>query len=443
LRNAMEKYTTLVREKVRLLKASSLHANSMYIMIAQGLIAVFGFVFWLIVARLFNSSEVGLAGSLISVATLITNISMLGFNNALVRFLPKSTDKNGIVNTSLLVVIGASLVSALIYLIGLKFFSPKMLFVTHDPVLLVMFLLSMVLVAINTLTDSVFLAYRATKYNVVIYLAYSLLRVASPVALSSFGVMGIFAAHMSGIVAAVFLSLYFMRKKLGWTPSLHISRAGLREMFGYSLANYIAGFLWSAPLLIAPIMVVNHLGASPAAYFYMVMMIINMLLIIPTATTQSLFAEGSHADDDKLMHLVKKSVAAGVGLTLVGIAGILVFGKLAISSFGHEYANGGATLLYILALSCLLVVLNMAGNVVLKVRKHIWTLVAINTVGACSTIVLFPVLAKTGLNGIGYAYLIGQVLMTLCYGGIFAWNYFGRRVATNGRSYVKMLRIAR
>jgi O-antigen/teichoic acid export membrane protein len=401
---------------------NTMHANSLYIMIAQGIMTVFGYGFWIITARLYTSEMVGLAGSLIAVATLITNISLLGFNNALIRFLPKAKNKSDLINTCLWVVVLASLLSAVLYLIGMKFFSPKLLFVTHEPLLLVMFLASMVLVAINTFTDSVFLAYRSTKYNIVIYGVYSILRVAAPLLLVSLGVMGIFAAHMLGIVAAVILSLYFMMTKLGWKPRLSISLPELKHMTVYSLANYAAGFLWSAPLLVAPIMVINHLGASQAAYFNMAMMIVNMLLIIPTAVTQSLFAEGSHAEEHKLMQLVKKSLLVGGGLTAIGIVGILALGKFAIGIFGHEYATGGAPLLYVMAATGLLVTANMVGNVILKVKKRIWTLVYINILGAVSTISLLPVFLTQGLVGVGYAYCIGQLLMALAYGSILTYK---------------------
>lgn len=422
----MKRGIQVVRGKFAGLRSNSLHANSLYIMIAQGLIAAFGFLFWLIAARLFDSEAVGVVGSLISVATLVTNISLLGFNNSLVRFLPKAADKNALINTSMTVVIAASLISTILYVCGIRFFSPDLAFVTHEPVLLGLFLLSMTLVAVNTFTDSVFLANRATKYNIWIYLAYSVLRVAAPFALVGLGVMGLFAAHMTGIVAAVVLSFYFMAHNLDWKPKLQIDMPTLRSMTGYSLANYVAGFLWSAPLLAAPLIVLNELGKSPAAYFYMAIMVINILFIIPTATSQSLFAEGAHAKAEQLYGLARKALRSGLLITSGGVAAILLAGKLAMSSFGAEYAAGATTLLYVLAVSGILVAINMTANTILKVQKRLRILVGVNIVGATSAIALFAPLATYGLIGIGYAYLLGQALMTGAYAALFLFERLKR-----------------
>jgi len=402
------------------LGGNSLHSNSIFLIAAQGLMTVFGYVFWVFAAHLYNSTEVGLAGTLISIATLISQISILGLNNALVRFLPKSTQKNEKINTSLILVVIASLAIAIGYALLMPIFSPKMLFVRHDTVFLGLFLLSMVLVTINTFTDSVFLANRATKYNVAIYAGYSIVRLILPFAFVGFGARGIFMAHISGVIAAVVLSFYYMVKKFNYKFSFRLNKSIMKLMGGYSIANYIAGFVWGFPLLIAPILIVNRLGAQSAAYFYMVMMIINMLQIIPTSTTQSLFAEGSHAERKYLISLVLKSLKFTMGLTVAGVIGVLLLGKFAIEIFGHEYAAGGANLLYLLASATVLMVLNMTGNVILKVQKRLWMLVGVNAFGAAATLASFAVFLHMGLIGIGIGYIVGQTLSCLAYAVLFA-----------------------
>ena len=409
--------------------SSSLHSNSIFLMAAQGVMTVFGYVFWVFVARLYNSTAVGLAGTLISIATLISQISILGLNNALVRFLPNSTQKNDKINTSLWLVTIGSLVIAASYALLMPIFSPKMLFVRHDPVFLLLFLASMVLVTINTFTDSVFLANRATRYNVIIYAGYSIVRLILPFAFVSFGVLGIFMAHIAGVIMAVILSFYYMARKFGYRVSFKLNKSIMKLMGGYSIANYIAGFLWGFPLLIAPILIINRLGAKPAAYFYMVMMIVNVLQIIPTATTQSLFAEGSHAEESTLIALVVRSLKFTFGVTALAVLGTLLVGKYAIAVFGHEYAAGGATLLYVLAAATLLMVLNMTGNVILKVQKKLWTLVAVNAFGAAATLAAFVLFLPKGLVGIGLGYIVGQALSCLAYGVIFAPALLQKRKA--------------
>jgi O-antigen/teichoic acid export membrane protein len=399
------------------LSGSTLHANSIYLMAAQGIMTVCGYLFWIVVARLYDTHTIGLASALIAVATLIANISILGFNNALIRFLPTSTTKSAKINTALWLVGGLSGIAAIGYLLLINVFSPDLEFVRHNLLFAALFVGSMFAITLNTLTDSIFVAYRATKYNITIYSAYGLLRLAAPFLLVSLGVAGIFLSHMIGIFAAVALSFYFMITKLDYKPFVKPSRSILKQIGGYSLANYLAGFLWSLPLLVAPLLIVNQLSPTQNAYFYMVMMIINVLLIIPTAATQSLFAEGSHAGATALTSLVKKTLKFGLLLELAGIVGVLLLGKFALSIFGAAYASEGATLLYLLALSGIFVAINMTGNSVLKIHKKIGQLMAINIFGALSTLGLMGwLIGSHGLAGVGLAYLIGQILMAIVYG---------------------------
>ena len=80
--------------KFKELFTDSLYKNSMFLILNAGVMALFGFIFWNIAARLFTVAEVGMASALISAMGLIVALSTLGFNVALIRFLPKSKKKS-------------------------------------------------------------------------------------------------------------------------------------------------------------------------------------------------------------------------------------------------------------------------------------------------------------------------------------------------------------
>jgi len=71
----------------------SLHRNSIYLMLGTGVMAVFVFFFWVINARLYSAEQVGIGTTLISIMTLISSFSILGLENGLIRYLPKSERK--------------------------------------------------------------------------------------------------------------------------------------------------------------------------------------------------------------------------------------------------------------------------------------------------------------------------------------------------------------
>lgn len=398
---------------------NELHANSFYLLLAQGTITLFGYLFWIIIARSYNAHEIGIASAIISIATLIANISILGLNNTLVRFLAKSDRKNELINASLLTVGFASLLCAVIYISAINFFSPELVFIGQNPWLLIMFVVSMALITFNTLTDSVFIAFRSTKYSVYVYLGYSVIRLIMPFALVAFGAIGVFLSHMAGIILAVFLSFYFMVTKLGYRlfakPKLH----DFTQAKSYSLVNYVSGFAWSMPIMIAPILIINELAAAQAAYFYMVMMIINVLLIIPTTFTQSLFAEGSHGTTGSLSALVMRSVKSAGIMIILGVISIVLFGALVLGVFGASYVKNGLPLLYLMAISVPVVHLNMTANVILKIQHRLRSLAIINIAGSILTVVAMAALLHVGLIGIGLGYLLGQLAMGLMNLGVF------------------------
>jgi len=116
------------------LASDSLYRNSIYLMLSMGVMSFFGFFFWIINARLFTPDQVGIGTTLISLMTLISSFSLLGLGNSLIKYLPMSARKNEKINTSLILVGLASIIASIIYLIFLKTFSPKLLFVRESVV---------------------------------------------------------------------------------------------------------------------------------------------------------------------------------------------------------------------------------------------------------------------------------------------------------------------
>jgi O-antigen/teichoic acid export membrane protein len=70
-------------------------------MLSTEVMAVFGFFFWIINARLYSAEQVGIGITLISISsiTLISSFSILGLGNGLIRYLPTSERKNKKINT--------------------------------------------------------------------------------------------------------------------------------------------------------------------------------------------------------------------------------------------------------------------------------------------------------------------------------------------------------
>src|SRR5260221_1957774 len=82
---------SIMRLKIsRFLQENPLYKNSFYVMASNMVLIGTGFFFWIIAARLYSTAQIGIATSLFSLLTLLSNFSLLGFGSGLMRFLPGS-----------------------------------------------------------------------------------------------------------------------------------------------------------------------------------------------------------------------------------------------------------------------------------------------------------------------------------------------------------------
>lgn len=381
-------------------------------MLTTAVMAGFGFFFWLISAKLFSTTDIGMATTLISVMGLTATLSLVGINASFVRFLPTAKDRNSQMNTGLLLVAIAATILSLLFVAVVAFVSPQLAFIQHDPWLLVAFICACVMTAINTLTDSVFLSGRQAVYTFVITAIFSLFKMLAPLAFIGWGATGIFAAAALAQTLGTVLSIAAMMKWFGYRPSLIINIKFLAETWRYSAANYLAGILNLLPVTLLPIIIINHLGAASAAYYYIAFMIANLMYAIPYATTRSLFAEGSH-DEVSLHTNVKKSVRI-IALLLVPAVVILFFGSgFILRVFGQAYVSGAADFLRIMALAGISVSAYSLFGALLQVKKDSAGLIIMNVVYAASTILLSYTFLGYGLAGVGIAWVCGNTIATV------------------------------
>ena len=66
----------------------------------SGVIAILGFVFWVVAARLYSTENVGLGAALISANQLLSFIGTVGLGFGIIRFLPDTEDKARLLNGS-------------------------------------------------------------------------------------------------------------------------------------------------------------------------------------------------------------------------------------------------------------------------------------------------------------------------------------------------------
>ena len=375
--------------------------NSFFLLMGAWANAGLGFVFWLLAANLYLPEDIGLATSIISSIALIILISRFGLDNSIIRFYP-TRDKASLFGTSIVITTASSVILAVIFILGIGFFAPSLSSIT-SPLVFLLFLIFTVLHSIFWQASTAFLAARKANYYFYGFLINDS-KIILLLPLITLGAIGIFSAFGLALVLSTIASIFFLAK-VGIKVKLTVDKKFLRDSFVFSSSNYINQLLIWAPTLLLPIISLNSLGAADAAFYYIAYAIAAALYMIPTAISTSLFVEGSHGRELRLM--ISKSVKTTM-LVLVPFAILLfLFGNIILGVIGPEYSSNGFDLLRVMLLAAFFVAIVQIGMSVMKVRNANSHLIIISAWVFASLIISSLILVGTmGLIGLGYSWLI-------------------------------------
>lgn len=407
-----------LKDKYDMIMKDSLYKNSIYLMISSGVMAAFGFFFWLICARLFSAEDIGLATTIISVMGLIASISVLGLNSGLVRYLPTSKEKNNKINTCFTVVALTAIIVSTIFILGLAKFSPRLLFIKENILMSFAFIFFMVIYSMSSIIESVFVAFRSAKFVLLKNSIFSVIKLGLPFVFFSLGIMGafgIFSAYMTAAFIAFGVVFSVLIYKFHYKPRFVFYDSVITKIGKFSFVLYLAGFVGGLSSTLMPLIITNTLHPETTAYYFMAMQIVSLLFVVSSATNNSLFAEGS-ANVKSLRKNVFKSIWIISVLLIPAILLTFLFGHFVLEAFGEEYSIQGLNFLKLMALSSILVAVNSVFGSVFKVKKRVFGIIIASSVSAATILGLSFIFMKSyGLMGIAYAYIIGQAVTAIVY----------------------------
>ena len=405
------------RKRLKQLLSVSFYRNALYLMVAHLAVPLTGLVFWVIAARFYSPEDVGVASAVIAAMTLLALLSTLGLEFGVVRFLPESRESGSLLLNSCFTVAGfTALALCAVFLGGIGFWSPALLFLRQDPAYLAAFVVFTMTYAVSMIAANAFVGKRRAGFTLAHGLILGVLRLPLLLLLASFlGSLGIFASWgLSWVVALIISLLVFMpRVQPGYRPSITVSRKVVREMARFSFANYFASLLWAAPGLILSVMVLNILGAELNAYFFVAWAVGGVLATVPLATSMSLFAEGS-TDEASLGANTRRSLKLTFLVVVPAVIVFAVFADKLLLLFGAAYSGEGEMLLRLLALSALPIAINHTYLSVKRVQKKLTILLTLSAFIPVSTLVLtYLLLPWIGITGAGIAWLGSQGVVAL------------------------------
>ena len=404
------------REKLEQVITTPLYSNAFYLMLNTAVMSLFGFFFWIVVARFYTEAEVGLGSAVISAMSLLALISLVGLNISLVRFLPHSDKPQELINSCYILGGLVSLVVAGIFLAGLGFWSPALAFVTKNAIFASAFIVFTILWMLQNLVNHTFIAQRRAGFVLLKNTIFSVLKLVFPVLfVLFFRTFGIVASWGVAMAVALAVSIFMFLPKVQdfYKPVPTLKLNLLREMWRYSSGNYLANLFSACLPFILPLMVVNILGAQQNAYFYIAWMMASLLFAIPFGVSQSLFAEGSHFED-KLKENVTKSLKFTYLLLVPAVIVLILVGKWLLLAFGQSYSLNALHLLWVLSLSSLPLALTHIYSGILRVTGRIKELVAIwGFIVLAVLLASYLIMPITDIIGIGYTWLSAQTIVAV------------------------------
>lgn len=385
----------------------------------------------MVVARFYTPYEVGVASAIISAVYFLSLLSTLGLDVAIIRFLPRAQKPVELINSCLTLNGLIALVVGGIFIAGLSLWSPALVFVRENAVFILAFLLFAFAWTLSGTIGSIFIAKRRAEFNLAKNTIISLLKIPLPILMvlffHAFGIVSSWGIA-AGIVVAVCLFFFLPRVQESYKPVPNLNLNIVKNIWKYSVGNYFASILAAIPSFILPLMIVNLLSGQQNAYFYIAWTIASILFSIPFAASQSLFAEGSHFENELRIH-ANKAIRFALVLLVPATILVVVLGKWLLLLFGSSYSSNALTLLWILGSSSIFVGINSVYYTILLVRHRIRELLVLRGLTTIAVLVTSAlIMPEMGIVGIGYAWLGAQALVSIYVALAIRWRYRVKRV---------------
>jgi O-antigen/teichoic acid export membrane protein len=399
-------------------RADSLIRNSGFGMATTVVTSAFGFLYWLLAARFFDATDVGLAAALIAAMMLASTVSNPGLQSILVERLPRRQpgDEWSTTLNATLVVGGLTAVIAGLLCVAVLPAMSSEFDLLQRPTFAAVFAVGVVLTTAATLVDYAFIAEKAAGRTFVRHFVFAAVKLPivvlpSVVALDALGILSSWVGSLAATVVAT--ALFVPRLGRGY----RLGAAGLRsewQVVRARLAAHHATNLGNLlPPNILPILVAAVLAPATAAYFYATWRLAGILFMVSPSVATQLFVEGSH-DPGQLNAHLRRSTRVTFALVLPGTVMLAALGYPVLLAFGPEYASEGFVLLLLLAVSAIPEAVGNLYSSVLRVQGRLRAAAVLSVVPSMAAVVVaWALMPSMGLEGVGLAWLGARVVVAL------------------------------
>lgn len=359
--------------------------NALYLFVSAVASSGLGFIFWQFVSQRSSPEAIGTASGYINLVALLAGVANLGLGFGITYVLPtvaKGSDRINLINGAYTLSGAIALATASLYLLMVDLLTPRLGFIDDSPLSSGAFILfTLVWTWYGALTDQIFIAYRVSKY----YLWKDVLVNTLKIVLLMLAFSGSTTAIVMSIAISAFCGLVWAlvyalpRLEGSYRPRATVPSRAFVGMLRYALPNHVANWLWQAPSLLLPVIVLNRLGAEDNALFFVAWMIASFINVVGTSVARSLFAEGTN-NAGNFRRTFVKTIGVSFVLQLCVIAVIWVLAGFVLGLFGSFYVEEGKTVLRILCFSSLGYTFVSLLQTYFRVRNQLRYLTALSVV---------------------------------------------------------------
>ena len=306
----------------------------------------------MIVARLVDAHDVGVAAAAISLQTLLGIVTVLGCSTMLVSELPKATPtrQRTLVLRSLLVVFVSSAIGAGLVVAVSPLLPSNLEQALGNPIGAVTFVLGTAAFAWALVVDDACLGVKRSGLQVWRNLVASSLRFPATAVLL---LLGFTDAHVLQVcwvlplLASIPFTLWRLRlpRPDRTSPPL---LADIRGFIGLALRNHALSLSLAAASQTVPVIAALTLSSVDNAEFAIAWLLATFVFLPPYLLSTALFAHGANVSEEEFRRSMERTIPAALSLSALLCVGAWVLGEPVLLIFGGDYSRHSWAILALL-----------------------------------------------------------------------------------------------
>lgn len=334
-----------------------------------------GFAYWWSAARLFSAAAVGFSSTAISAMTLLGTGGILGLGTLLVGELPRQPGKEAsFISAALLLVSGIGAALGIIIAVAAPFISRELAPLGANFGTIALFAAGASLTAVTTVLDQAVIGLWRGGVQLFRNGFFSVVKLALIVAaglwLSRVTWLTIYGTWTIGSALSLLPLVGYVLWKGGRLRDVYRPQWKLLWKLGpEALQHHVLNLIQFANVLVLPLLVTSLISATTSAWFYVALMIANVVFSVSLALTTVLLA-AKYADPKALAQKMVLTLTVSLIITLFAVLVICLWAEQLLGLFGHAYAEHAAWCLRLLSLAAFPLILKNHYFVLCRIQNQ-------------------------------------------------------------------------